>query len=292
MIHTERLTKQYGETKALDAVDLDVSDGAVYGLVGPNGAGKTTLLAIIAGLRKATSGSVSLAVDRSELAVLPDTPRFDSWLTAREIVDLARNVGRKPARPERVDEVLVEAGLIDVADRPSGGFSRGMLQRLGIASTMVNHPRLLLLDEPSSALDPVGRREVLDLVTRLRGEATVMFSSHILSDVQEVCDTVGVLRQGRLAYQGSVQKLLDERTTPRYLIRLRPPLRPVVAALENTDWVRKVTVMATDQLRVDVDAISAAERSLVGVLAAAAAQVVSLGPEAATLEDVVLEIVS
>lgn len=157
---------------------------------------------------------------------------------------------------------------------------------------MVNHPRLLLLDEPSSALDPVGRREVLDLVTRLRGEATVMFSSHILSDVQEVCDTVGVLRQGRLAYQGSVQKLLDERTTPRYLIRLRPPLRPVVAALENTDWVRKVTVMATDQLRVDVDAISAAERSLVGVLAAAAAQVVSLGPEAATLEDVVLEIVS
>ena len=128
--------------------------------------------------------------------MLPDTPRFEPWLTASETVDLARNIAPNPSEPERVAEVLDKTGLGDVADRTVGGFSRGMLQRLGIAVTIVNRPRLLLLDEPSSALDPLGRREVLDLVTQLRGEATVVFSSHILSDVQEVCDTVGVLRQG------------------------------------------------------------------------------------------------
>ncbi len=166
-----------------------------------------------------------------------------------------------------------------------------MLQRLGLASTIVNHPRLLLLDEPSSALDPIGRREVLDLVTRLRGEATVVFSSHILADVQEVCDRVGVLRRGRLVYQGSVWELLEERTIPRYLVRLRSPLEPVIDGLQKAAWVRRVAVVGPDQLRVDVASIADAERSLVGVLNEAGALVVSLGPAAATLEDVVLEIV-
>ncbi len=291
MIRTDRLTKRYGAATALDSIDLHVPPGAIYGLVGPNGAGKTTLLGILAGLRKATSGSVSVAVDESEVAVLPDTPRFDPWLSAREIVDLARTIGSTPADPSRVEEVLAQAGLAEVADRLSGGFSRGMLQRLGLAATIVNHPRLLLLDEPSSALDPIGRREVLDLVTRLRGEATVVFSSHILADVQEVCDRVGVLRRGRLVYQGSVWELLEERTTPRYLVRLRSPLEPVIDGLEKAAWVRRVTVVGPDQLRVDVASIADAEHSLVGVLNEAGALVVSLGPAAATLEDVVLEIV-
>lgn len=291
MIRTDRLTKRYGAATALDSIDLHVPPGAIYGLVGPNGAGKTTLLGILAGLRKATSGSVSVSVDESEVAVLPDTPRFDPWLSAREIVDLARTIGSTPADPDRVEQVLGQAGLAEVADRLSGGFSRGMLQRLGLAATIVNHPRLLLLDEPSSALDPIGRREVLDLVTRLRGEATVVFSSHILADVQEVCDRVGVLRRGRLVYQGSVWELLEERTIPRYLVRLRSPLEPVIDGLQKAAWVRRVAVVGPDQLRVDVASIADAERSLVGVLNEAGALVVSLGPAAATLEDVVLEIV-
>lgn len=292
MIETRALTKTYGSTTALAAVDLSVPDGSVYGLVGPNGAGKTTLLGILSGLRRATSGSVSIDVDRWQVAVLPDTPRFDPWLTAREVVDLARAIGPAPAPESRVDAVLGEAGLSGAAQRQVGGFSRGMLQRLGIAATIVNGPQLLLLDEPSSALDPIGRREVLDLVTRLRGEATVVFSSHILADVQEVCDTVGVLRAGSLVYQGGVRRLLDEQTTPRSLIRLRPPVDAVKEALERAPWVVGVEQLGADQLRVEVASVEDAETKLVGLLAESNARVVTLGPEEASLEDVILEIVS
>lgn len=292
MIRTEGLTKQYGSTLALDAVDLHVPEGAVYGLVGPNGAGKTTLLGILAGLRRPTAGTITIAAEGANVAVLPDTPRFDAWLTAFETVDLARTIGPNSAEPERVHLVLAEAGLGDAIERRVGGFSRGMLQRLGIASTIVNRPQLLLLDEPSSALDPSGRREVLDLVTQLRGEATVVFSSHILSDVQEVCDTVGILRQGRLVYEGNVQTLIDEQTSPRYLIRLRSGSATVVEALEVADWVRGVTMLGKDLLSVEVASTVVAERLLVQVLAAANAEVISIAPQAATLEDVVLEIVA
>lgn len=292
MIHTQALTKRYGETLALENVDLGVPEGAVYGLVGPNGAGKTTLLGILAGLRRATSGSIEIAANRPEIAVLPDTPRFEPWLTAGETVDLARTIAPNPSEPERVGEVLDKTGLGDVADRTVGGFSRGMLQRLGIAVTIVNRPQLLLLDEPSSALDPLGRREVLDLVTQLRGEATVVFSSHILSDVQEVCDTVGVLRQGRLMYEGGVQDLIDQKTTPRYLIRLRSDPALAVEALERCEWVTDLTHLGAGQLSIGVTATAIAERLLIQELAGANAEVISIAPQAASLEDVVLEIVS
>lgn len=292
MIRTGKLTKQYRDVLALDAVDLEVPAGSVYGLIGPNGAGKTTLLGILAGLRRPTSGSVTIDVSPSEIAVLPDTPRFDSWLTAREVIDLARTIGTNPAPADRVEILLNEAGLAEAADRPVKGFSRGMLQRLGLAATIVNEPQLLLLDEPSSALDPIGRREVLDLVSRLRGESTVVFSSHILADVQEVCDTVGILRNGRLAYQGSVAHLLSERTTPRYLVRLRPPIEQTVEALRQADWVVAVNQLGPDQVRIEATSVAEAESSLAAVLAQTQAKVVSLVPEAATLEDVVLEIVT
>ena len=292
MIRTHQLTKVYGATTALNAVDLLVPSGSVFGLVGPNGAGKTTLLGLLAGLRKPTAGSISIEVAPPQMAVLPDTPRFDPWLTASEVVDLARTIGSTPSATERVAQVLASTGLEDAAGRRVGGFSRGMLQRLGLATTIVNDPRLLLLDEPSSALDPVGRREVLDLVARLRGDATVVFSSHILADVQEVCDTVGVLRQGTLVYQGPVHELLDEHAASRYLVRLRPPIDQVVEALKLSGWVRSVEVLGSDQLRIEVTSVAAAEASMVRVLADAGAQVVSLEPEAVTLEDVVLEIVS
>ena len=292
VIRTDSITKRYGSALALDAVDLHVPQGAVYGLVGPNGAGKTTMLGILAGLRQPTSGSVSIAADGANVAVLPDTPRFDAWLTAAETVDLARTIGPKSSGPERVRQVLTEVGLGDATDRRVGGFSRGMLQRLGIAATIINQPQLLLLDEPSSALDPSGRREVLDLVAQLRGEATVVFSSHILSDVQEVCDTVGILRQGRLVYQGGVQDLIDERTTPSYLIRLRSGSAAVVEAFEVAEWVRDVSILGKGQLSVEVESTALAERFLVKVLASVDAEVISIAPQAATLEDVVLEIVA
>lgn len=289
MISTSALTKVYDGATALDAVDLDVPRGVVYGLVGPNGAGKTTLLSILAGLREPTAGTVEIGVDRSRVAVLPDAPRFEPWLTGREVVELARDLtGSGGARP--ADDVLVEAGLSDAADRACGGYSRGMLQRLGLAATVVSNPTVLLLDEPASALDPGGRRETLDLVRRLRGEATVIFSSHILTDVQEVCDWIGILDRGTLRFQGSAERLLGEDGGSVYEIRVRDGADVVGAALEPEDWVVSVTVQGDRVLRVQVASVTDAEERLLPALVASGARVMSVGLSAPTLEDVFLEL--
>jgi ABC-2 type transport system ATP-binding protein len=289
MIRTGHLSKQYAETLALDGVELNVARGSVYGLVGPNGAGKTTLLGVLSGLRAATAGSVEIDTDR--IGVLPDTPHFDPWLTAREVVDLARVLGNSSSDISRVDKLLDLSGIAESADRAVGGFSRGMLQRLGLAATLVGDPDLVLLDEPCSALDPLGRREVLDLIARLRGEATVVFSSHILSDVQEVCDTVGILREGRLIFEGPLQDLLVGNAVPSYLVRLRQPVEPIVAGLRQADWVQEVSVLDPEQIRLTAASLPAAEANLVPALAKLGANVVSLAPEAPSLEDVFLEVV-
>ncbi len=288
MIETRALVKRYGSTTALDGLDLKVEDGAVYGLVGPNGAGKTTLLGLLAGLRTPTAGSLHLDVAPEEVAVLPDTPRFDPWLSGREVVQLAAHLAS--ADDSRVDEVLADAGLADAADRSVGGYSRGMLQRLGVACTVVGSPRLVLLDEPASALDPLGRREVLDLIARLRGSATVLFSSHILGDVQEVCDTVGILDRGRLLFQGHIDDLLVGSAVPRYVVRCRPPVDGVAEALRREPWIVEVEHAGDGELVVIVRTLDEAEALLPGALAEAGARVVSFGPEAVTLERAFLEV--
>jgi ABC-2 type transport system ATP-binding protein len=289
-VTTVGLTKRYGAHEALSGVDLSVAAGSVYGLVGPNGAGKTTLLALLAGLRRPTSGEIRVEVPRRRIAVLPDTPQFDPWLTGREVVALAAHlVG---AGGERVDTTLHDAGLAEAAGRRVGGYSRGMLQRLGLAATIVGEPALLLLDEPASALDPAGRREVLDLIGHLRGRATVVLSSHILTDVQEVCDTVGVMRAGRLLYQGSLDDLLVGHAVPAYRVALRSGGAEAAAALDACDWVTSVTGPGRGPLRVGVRSLADAEANLAGVLDRAGARVVSMAPEAPDLEDVFLELTS
>ncbi len=290
VVETSSLRKVYGATVALDGVDLRVEAGSVYGLVGPNGAGKSTLIGLVAGLRHPTSGGVRVGVDRRRVAVMPDTPRFDPWLTAREVVDLARAMVAPDVPTSADDEALHEAGLSDVAGRRVGGFSRGMLQRLGIAATIVSNPELLVFDEPASALDPLGRFEVLELVGRLARRSTILFSSHILSDVQRVCDTVGVLREGRLLYQGPLQALLTERVQPAYLVRVRPPVEPVAEALRAAPWAAAVTDAGYDRLRVEVTSVPEAERGIVEVLARGGARVISVEPEAPDLESVFLEL--
>lgn len=288
MIATRSLTKRYQDTIALDGVDLNVAPGSIYGLAGPNGAGKTTLLAILAGLRRPTSGDMRIDAQPREVAVLPDTPRFDPWLTGREVVVLAQSLVEGDAN--RVDEVLGETGLEDAAHRRIGGYSRGMLQRLGIAATLVGRPRLLLLDEPASALDPGGRREVLDLIARLRGTATVLLSSHILSDVQEVCDTVGILDRGRLLFEGPIPDLLVGSAIPRYIVRLRGEAEPVAKQLRKCPWVVSAVAEAEGLVMLGVSSLSEAESRLPRALSDAKAAVVSYAPEEISLERAFLEL--
>ena len=289
-LHTRGVTKRYGGHTALADVDLAVPAGAVYGLVGPNGAGKTTLLSILAGLRTATSGTVHTHIPHQRIAVVPDTPAFDPWLTAQEVVALSRHLAAADLPAAGDVQALVDAGLEEAAQRRVGGFSRGMLQRLGLAAALVTQPHMLILDEPSSALDPAGRRDVLDFVASRRGHATVLFSSHILGDVQEVCDTVGILREGRLLFQGPIDELLVGRAAPAYAVRLRGQAEQVAAALRAEDWVTHVDVGANESLRVAVENVDTAERRLPAALAATGARVVSLAPLSTSLEHVFLEL--
>ncbi len=288
IVATEGLTKRYGDTVALDRIDLVVPRGTVYGLVGPNGAGKTTLLGILAGLRKPTSGSAT--VDATQIRVLPDTPKFDPWLTAREVVDLARHLTAPDATDADVSAVLAEAGLSDAADRQVKGFSRGMLQRLGIAAAVIGEPEVLLLDEPAAALDPAGRREVLDLVDRIKGRATVIFSSHILGDVQQVSDEIGILRQGSLIYQGSLSGLLAGRSGNVIVVTMRGGEDETASAIAAQPWASDATVDPNRRIVIAVSDMPAAERGLVPLLARLSHPIVSIQPETESLEQVFLEV--
>jgi len=291
VLRTRDLAKRYGDHAALDGVSLEVPRGSVFGIVGPNGAGKTTLLSLLAGLRHATAGDLHLDVAHGKVALLPDTPHFDPWLTAWEVVDLARALVSPERSSAATDSALHRTGLDAAAHRRVGGFSRGMLQRLGLAATLVGEPELLLLDEPCSALDPLGRREVLDLVGRLGGDHTVLFCSHILDDVQEVCDAVGVLRDGRLLFQGPLSDLLVGDAAPDYVLRVRRPLAPLVEALEHEPWVRHVEQLGAEELLVRAISPDDAETHLAGVVDRAGARLVSVVPAGADLERVFLELV-
>ena len=207
------------------------------------------------------------------------------------MINLAYQLTAPQAAPGRVDQVLSQAGLADASDRRVGGFSRGMLQRLGLAATVIGDPDVLLLDEPCSALDPVGRREVLDFVGRLGGSHTVVFCSHILDDVQEVCDQVGVLRAGRLLFQGPLGDLLVGGAAPACRVRLRPPAAPVADALAAEPWVTAVEQLGAEELRVVATSLDEAEQHLAAALAASGARVVSIVPAGADLERVFLELV-
>ena len=287
-VEANDITKRYGATTALDDVTLSVRRGSVYGLVGPNGAGKTTLLGILSGLRRPTSGT--FAVDAQRIGVLPDTPSFDSWLTAFEVVDLSRALNVPDAPEVSVDAVLDRAGLAHVSGRKVGGFSRGMLQRLGLAAAVVGEPDVLLLDEPAAALDPAGRREVLDMVAALRGSSTVVFSSHILDDVQQVCDTVGILKEGALVYEGTLGDLVrNSEHDAAYEVRFRGDGVPLADILNAEGWVTTV-VMADDRLTVSAANAAVIERELTHCVARARIPIISLTPIERSLEDVFLEV--
>jgi ABC-2 type transport system ATP-binding protein len=291
ILRTSGLTRDYGGRGLFD-VDIAVPRGAVYGLVGLNGAGKTTLLSIVSGVRRASSGSVHLDVPRSRVAVCPDVPEFDGWLTGYEVVDLARSLIAPAEGQQAVHAALQAAGLADSASRRVAGYSRGMLQRLGLAGALVGDPDLLILDEPTSALDPAGRAEMLAVVAAMRGRRTVIFSSHILADVQRVADQVGILRDGRLLYQGLTQELIDTYLKPSWLLRVAGDLTPVSVAFSGQAWVTRVEAVGPDSLRIDATTIEAGERGIPAVVAGCAARQVSCEPAESDLESAFLALTS
>ncbi|MBN1266553.1 MAG: ABC transporter ATP-binding protein [Anaerolineales bacterium] len=218
------LSRHFGEVIALNTLDLDVPAGSIFGFLGRNGAGKTTAMRLMTGLAFPTSGKAWIAGiettsgdngSRTAFGYLPQEPAFYGWMTAIEFLDyVGRIFGMEAARrKQRITELLDMTGLQEASRRKISGYSGGMKQRLGIAQAMLHEPPVLILDEPTSALDPAGRAELLDLLVGLRGRVTVFFSSHILADVDRICDHIAVLHRGELLEVSAREDLLARNAT-------------------------------------------------------------------------------
>ena len=291
-ISTTGLVKRYGDIVAVNGVDLTVERGDVFGYLGPNGAGKTTLLRILLGLIRPTSGSAKL-FGRDPLVVgaraldgvagFVEGPRFYSYLSGRKNLELLADYDGDGAR-SRIDGVLEIVELRDRAKDRVGGYSHGMRQRLGIAASLLRQPRLLLLDEPTTGLDPAGMRDMRDLVRRLAGEGiTILLSSHLLNEVEDLCNRVAIIRKGSIVYDGPLKELLATAATG-YRLRATDPERArlVLLSQQGIDGV----ALTEGQLRFSADEEAVARAAI--ALGQARIGITALIPETASLEELFL----
>ncbi len=279
-IRCEGLTRYYGEVKAVEDLNLTVPYGSVFGFLGRNGAGKTTTIRMLTGLAHPTRGTAwvdgveTTGADssaRRTFGYLPQSPAFYNWMNPREYLQVcAQLFDMSPSETKsRTDEILELVGLQEASKRRISGFSGGMIQRLGIAQAMIHTPPVLFLDEPTSALDPAGRYEVLDLILQLRGRVTVFLSSHILTDIERVCDTVAIIRSGRLELVAGKDELLERYAISAVELEFEADQPPVpqafVDALLSRPWVAAVT---SDQhsLRVTVKNLEAGKHELMPLI--------------------------
>jgi ABC-2 type transport system ATP-binding protein len=289
-VEVRGLVKRYGDLVAVDGVDLTVEAGDVFGYLGPNGAGKTTSLRMLLGLIRPTAGSVRLFGRDPQLGVAAlegvagfvEAPRFYPYLTGRTNLELLAALDGDGAAG-RIDEVLDVVELRDRAKDKVGGYSHGMRQRLGLASALLRRPRLLLLDEPATGLDPGGMRDMRLLVRRLADDGmTIVLSSHLLAEVEELCNRVAIVRRGSVVYEGSLADLQRDagavyrlRTTDDALAARICDAQPGIEAVDSAA-VRGLTFRAPDEHAVGGLSLALAE---------AGALVLELTPQHATLED-------
>jgi ABC-2 type transport system ATP-binding protein len=290
-IELSGVTKRYGDVTALQNLDLDVEEGEIYGFLGPNGAGKSTTIDILLDFVRPTSGEARvLGMDaqresqaiRQQIGVLPEGFHVYERLTGRQHVNFA--IQSKGANDDP-DELLDRVGIPDAADRKAGGFSKGMQQRLALAIALVGEPELLILDEPSTGLDPNGAREMRQIITEEadRG-ATVFFSSHILEQVEAVCDRVGILKSGELVAEDTIKGLRDAAGTGTTLsVTVDAATDEVVAAARGVPGVTDVSV---DGDRLTVRTESAAKTDVLDAIESAGADVEDFATEEASLDDV------
>ncbi|NMB19634.1 MAG: ABC transporter ATP-binding protein [Firmicutes bacterium] len=223
------LQMSFGTNQVLQGLNMVVPEHSVFGLVGRNGAGKTTTMKIVLGLLEAQKGEVYVCGERVHygtaktnryIGFLPDVPEFYGYMRPLEYLRLCGEItGLSSAQIKAKSKELLELVGLEGVNRRIGGFSRGMKQRLGIAQALLNEPRLLICDEPTSALDPIGRRQILEILSAIRGQTTVVFSTHILSDVERICDRIAVLEQGKLVLSGTLSEIQKQHRRNSYSIR-------------------------------------------------------------------------
>ena len=301
-VKIEGLTKTYRLLKgmhkesvnAVSDLHLEVQEGEIFGFLGPNGAGKTSTIKMLLGLTYPTSGKAWLlgkpAGDievKKEISYLPESPYFYDYMTGVEVLDFyARLFGlSEKERKPKIDELLKTVGLYTDRHKPLGQFSKGMLQRIGIAQSLINDPKLLFMDEPTSGLDPIAHSEIRDLILKLRDQGkTVFLSSHQLSDVELVCDRVSILNRGKMLKCGKLDDLLIHSTVE------------ITARGLNADTIKKLESTAEKVLaKGDLVIVSQQEGEGVGnsidTIRAAKGQIISVTPLRRTLEDLFVEII-
>lgn len=232
MLKLRNVSKSFGDKSVLKEVNLEIPEHRIYGFVGKNGAGKTTTMKMILGLLKPDTGEIYVNGEKVMygntptnrfIGYLPDVPEYYGYLNCREYLGFSGEISGMDAKEckARSEELLELVGLADEKHRIKG-FSRGMKQRLGIAQALLHKPKLLICDEPTSALDPVGRKDVLDIIIKAATyeNTTVIFSTHILSDVEKVCNEIALLNEGRICYSGGIKELKDKYTKHGYIIEL------------------------------------------------------------------------
>jgi ABC-2 type transport system ATP-binding protein len=291
-IETAGLRKAYGATLALDGLDLRVDRGEVFGFLGPNGAGKTTVVKLLLGLTRASGGQGTVLGRplgdrdaRRRIGYLPELFRYQAWLTAVEVLELHATLAGLPAAGRRteIERVLELAGIASRSRDRTGGFSKGMQQRLGLAVALLGDPELVILDEPTSALDPVGRDDVRTIIREARARgSTVLLNSHLLGEVERLCDRVAVVHRGRVIADGPLGDLLGEpavRLRVTGLPEARQSLAAFGAVTEDDGWL---VIRPVDPARVP---------DIVATVVAMGGRVHAVDPGRRSLEDVFLDLV-
>jgi ABC-2 type transport system ATP-binding protein len=295
------LTKSFRGCRVVDNVDMTVGQGRIVGFLGPNGAGKTSVMSMIMGLLAPDAGEISLfgesrrsVATRLRLGYLQERPTLYPDMTARAYLTMFARLHGAPRPQARVDAVLDRVGLTAAADRPLGGFSRGMQQRASLARVMLHAPEFLVLDEPTLGLDPRGVADMRDIFREMRDDGvTLLFSSHQLAEIERICDEVVFLAQGRVIAAGTPAELLPETGSGNVVvIETAEPLEGSRAALGSLPGVENVRVTGPHQamlrLREPVDDLHARRGALSRALFASGLTPLSVTPRAVTLEDLFL----
>lgn len=295
------LTKRYGNVEALRGVTFGVEGKGCIGFLGPNGAGKTTTIRILTGLAHATGGSatvdgldVATRADavQSRIGYVAQSPAFYNYMSGMEFllwVASLFHLDGKTAR-SRAEELLKRLSLWEARNRSIGGYSGGMKQRLAIAQALMNRPKLLFLDEPVSALDPIGRHEILSLIDELRSETTIFMSSHVLADVERVCDRVIIVHQGKVAVEAGMEELRETYAAPVFTVELAPRDPDITESLKTQPFVSGIRREGA-VYRIAVADVAGARTRLPRAILDTGATLIRYGVEAPTLEDIFLKVV-
>lgn len=257
----KNVTKEFNGSIAVNDFSMEVHAGECIGLVGPNGAGKTTLMKIISDIMNPTKGDVLLSGQKisemkKEMGYLPQYPTFYEWLTAKETLYFMGQLSgiNKDGLFKIVPNILEKVGLSEEENSRVGTFSGGMKQRLGIAQALLHQPSLIVMDEPVSSLDPIGRREVLNIINEIRQETTILLSTHILGDLEEICDRLVIIKHGRKIEDTTMAELSNRYSNNKIRIDIADHSRGWIEVVKKLDYVRNVEVTG-NQLKIEVEKI-------------------------------------